>query len=87
MEREDFFFHFFFTADILLVPSCSFGIQKKERGGVPAPSFVGGTWPGSRTKARERFLVEISGGILEPYVWAAFLKKANYNIGDVNDGL
>jgi hypothetical protein len=37
-----FLFSFFFTADILLVPSCAFGIQK-QKGRVPAPSFVGGT--------------------------------------------
>jgi hypothetical protein len=82
LEREDFFFHFFFHCRFLLAPSCAFGIKKGE---VPAPSFVGGT--GRITdRTREGFLVEISGGILEPYL-ATFLKKVNYNIGDVNDGL
>lgn len=87
LEREDFFFHFFFHCRYFTCPILCFWNPKKERGRVPAPSFVGGTGRDHGLRQGERFLVEIAGEILEPYMWATFLKKANYNIGDVNDGL
>lgn len=55
------FFHLFFTADILLVPSLCFWNPKRKRSGS-CTIVCGRDWPGSRTRTWERFLVETSGG-------------------------
>lgn len=62
-----FLFSSFFHCRYFTCPMLCFW-NPKRKGSGSCTIVCGRDWPGSRTKTRERFLVEISGGILEPYV-------------------